>query len=345
MKKIIFFSLILSFLFSSCAMHVNRMITKSYAPLESDSPVEIFFSRDEIPEQNETLGVIVVRDGGMTVRCDFATVINIVKDETRKVGGNAAFISEHIPPSIWRSTCHQMTAVLLKTGSDFIQRNDATENIPTADIIAPRILKPERTQPSMQMGISAGYGWRTAKIHPDLDAATKHYIGKLMSGINIDASFDYFINDFNGIGIMYSTYRASADTWATNEYNQSGNFLTRDAINFIAPTYTARLLINDRFFLNLKMGIGYIGYTSRATFLQSTTTVSGATLGTHFGVGAEYKITEKIGLYTNFATTSGVLNRLNVNENGRTRVVEFNSGEGEGLGQVAISLGFRFFFN
>ena len=343
MKKYIFFLIISGFLFSSCAMHVNRMITKSYAPHESDSPVEIFFSRDEIPEQTETLGVIVVRDGGMTIRCDFATVINIVKDETRKVGGNAAFISEHIPPSIWRSTCHQMTAVLLKTG-DFIQRNDTVENVSTAEIVAPRILRPERTQPSMQIGISVGYGWRTARISPNLPAAERHYIGQLMSGIHIDASFDYFINDFNGIGIMYSTYRASADGWATIN-GQSGGLLTRDAINFIAPTYTARLIIGESFFLNLKVGIGYIGYVSRATFLRDQTTVSGATLGTHFGIGAEYKVTEVFGLFANVAATSGVLNRLNVDNNGRKSVIRLESGQGEGLGHANVSLGFRLHFN
>jgi len=346
MKKVILFSFFLCILFNSCSPPVvGKMITKSYAPYETVFPVEVYYSKTEIPIQSESLGIVNVRDNGFSTNCDSTTVIGLIKGEARKVGGNAVYISEHIRPSFWGSTCHQMTGTLLKVG-DFSQITDSTNsNIPTSDIADVRIMKPERKYPSMRLGINAGYGYRTAKLADGMDDAEKYYMKKLMSGLNLEAAFDYFISDYWGIGLMYSGYHAKADIWGTNELGQGGSYLTKTSINFIAPALLFRSPIGESFFLDIKFGIGYIGYGSKDSFLDDYyMKYNGASVGMHFGVGLEYKMTDNIGLFLNASSTTGAVRKFTVNENGYINTVELDDGQAEGLGNSSIGLGVRFHF-
>ena len=73
---------------------------------------------DEIPDKSEILGECKIGDSGFSTKCDYNTVLETLKSEARKVGGNAIKITKHKSPD-FGSTCHRMTATILKLTNDF----------------------------------------------------------------------------------------------------------------------------------------------------------------------------------------------------------------------------------
>ena len=66
------------------------------------------------PENAEILGTVKVGESGFTTQCTYDIVIENAKLEARKVGGNAIKIIRHKPPSAFGSSCHRITAKILK---------------------------------------------------------------------------------------------------------------------------------------------------------------------------------------------------------------------------------------
>lgn len=55
------------------------------------------------------IGQIEIKDGGLTLNCDYETIKQLAKDEALKLGGNCLVITEHRKPNQW-STCHRIKA-------------------------------------------------------------------------------------------------------------------------------------------------------------------------------------------------------------------------------------------
>lgn len=77
-----------------------HMTHEPFAVIEQDTFDRAMFSK---------IGEIEIKDSGMTLQCDFATVKSLAKDEALKLGGNCIIITEHREPSTW-STCHRIKA-------------------------------------------------------------------------------------------------------------------------------------------------------------------------------------------------------------------------------------------
>lgn len=342
MNKFIFSSaLIVALLAVSCTPKVGRSISKTYAPLPLNEPVEIYLDRESVPSGAEQLGTVKISDSGFTNKCDSASVVEHIKNEARQIGGNAAVITKHTRPSFWGSTCHQMEASLLNI-SDFSAPPSLDAQMAESTSKAPRLL------PSMKIAANFGYGWRTAKTI-DTDAAMKDYINDLKSGPVWDASFNYYFNDSYGLGLLYNAYSANANAMASRDINYDGvidgygNLNTKDNITFIGPAFLIRLSQNQTWIFNMSVGIGYIGYTSKATFLNETIKTTGATVGFQAGVGVEYKFSKNWGIGADLSSISGLLNQVTLNENGRKSTIKLPEDQREGLGNIRLSMGVRYY--
>lgn len=86
---------------------------KTYAPLDYREEVRVFEIEEKIPSDAEKLGTIKVGDSGFSIKCNYATVIDKAKMESRKVGGNVLKITKHKRPDLW-SSCHRITADIYK---------------------------------------------------------------------------------------------------------------------------------------------------------------------------------------------------------------------------------------
>ncbi len=99
---------------SSCNPKISTSLVKSYPPIDYRQEIVVIGLNDTVPDSSETLGVVKIGDTGFSTNCGYDIVINIAKLEARKAGGNAIKITEHIPPSIMGSSCHRITAKIIK---------------------------------------------------------------------------------------------------------------------------------------------------------------------------------------------------------------------------------------
>ncbi|MGI6479050.1 MAG: hypothetical protein ACOX0M_06365 [Salinivirgaceae bacterium] len=115
MKKLIGFSIISALiLLNSCNPRVSTSISKTYPPIDYKQDVVVIGLNQPEPDNSEVLGQVKIGDTGFTTNCDFSTVVDKAKLEARKTGGNAIKIIEHKPPTAMGSSCHRITAKILK---------------------------------------------------------------------------------------------------------------------------------------------------------------------------------------------------------------------------------------
>ncbi|MBK8884482.1 MAG: hypothetical protein IPN67_19635 [Bacteroidales bacterium] len=106
---------------SSCAPKISTTVNKNYPALDYREEVMVFGLQDSVPANSEVLGVIKVGDPGFASDCGWDVVIDKAKIEARKAGGNAIKITEHIPPSALGSSCHRITAKILKVENSVLK--------------------------------------------------------------------------------------------------------------------------------------------------------------------------------------------------------------------------------
>lgn len=98
----------------SCSPKAVTNLTTTYKPLDYDQEIVVIGLEQNIPEGSEELGRVKIGDSGFTTNCGYETVINKAKEEARKAGGNSIKITEHKPPTMMGSSCHRITATILK---------------------------------------------------------------------------------------------------------------------------------------------------------------------------------------------------------------------------------------
>lgn len=130
---------IFSILFYSCSPKISTSLKNSYAPIDYAEDIVVLGVDDHIPSDSEILGEIKIGDTGFSTNCDYNTVIELAKLEARKVGGNALKITDHKLPSIMGSSCHRITAEILKVAdidkiAEIIQIEEVDPNVDYATL-------------------------------------------------------------------------------------------------------------------------------------------------------------------------------------------------------------------
>jgi hypothetical protein len=305
-------------------------MAKSYPSLPPDAPVKVFYKED-IPAGSEEIGQVRISDTGFSTNCDSLTVINRIKNEARKAGGNAVLITKHKKPSVWGSSCHQMTATVMNV-SDFLGKSLALDDV--KEDADPVLLAKSKVLPRFNLAINGGYGWRTAKMADGIEELEKDYLKNLMSGFVWNASVNYYFNDNYGLGLSYSAYSAS-----TSLYDLKSN----DKITYVGPAFLMRFSQNQKWIFNMSLGMGYMGYSSTHKRDEGQIKLTGGTVGIETAIGAEYKLSQNWGIGATLSTHSGLLNSMTVNQNGRKQTVDLDKNEKEGLGQIRIAVGLRYY--
>jgi len=342
MRQAFFGSLLL--LFTACSPRVGTMATKTYPPLNADSPVVVYLYQTDIPQGTESLGKVKVSDTGVSTKCDSVTVINLIKNEARKIGGNAVCITDHIRPSFWGGSCHQMAAILLKV-NDSNQSNRPEDNSVT-EFTEVRNTAIKSTLPKFKIGANIGYGWRTAKLSSELRGDIRDFYEKMMSGIIWDGSFYYYFNDYYGVGLLYSSYYTSNSIYAQfMPTGETGKLNSKHTITFIGPAFAMRAVTNDqKWIFNLNLGIGYLGYYANETLNSHYLKQDGATVGFLTNLGGEYKFDKHWGVGVDLSLIGGLLRKINIDEDGIKSTYIYKDGLEEGIGQFRLTTGLRYYF-
>ena len=332
-KQILLLAIIASFLLTACNPRVVTHISKSYPPTAPSEGIAVFSKDTDISTFDaEILGTVVVFDGVATTNCDSNTVVHFAKKEARKVGGNAIFITRHQQPS-FSNTCHKIEGLIVKL------------NNPSSILIFTDETRKTRTLPRMQIGLDGGYAWRPVRV-PDVSHPIMQEIyNGLNSGPMWSVSSKYYFNDNVGIALHYSTYSANSKVYDVQHTatRKVGDLYFKDRIKYIGPDYTMRFAINKTWLFNVDVGLGYISYTEKERFLDKNVKWHGATLGTHFLLGTEYKFHKNWGIGVSASSTSGTLNKMTREENGIKSTIRY-----EGffwLAHISALAGLRFYIN
>ncbi len=215
-----------------------------------------------------------------------------------------------------------------------------------AELVQWKDYQSKRQLPRAVLKLDAGYGWRTAETSDQLSGALLEYVEHLKSGFAWNGSFDYFFRDMLGFRIAFYQYRASHSDMVLNSISgKKGDMYTKDQITYIGPALVFRLPFgHDLWVFDANVGLGYIGYREKMTFANEYINFNGASVGFQTGVGLEYKIIPHLGIGINMLVTSGLITEFHYDNNGVKSIQSLDIDEGEGLGQISLGIGLRYYF-
>ncbi len=344
MKKLIFF-FAMGYLLCACNPKITTSVLKKYPALNDTAFVAVYKDSNKVPSKWVTLGNVSAKDGGSTMKCDSSTMINLVKQEARKLGGNAVYINNHLRPS-FKSSCHQFDATVLRINAT---ANDSTLAADTQYWQKSISSSPVKAKPPVAtLGFNAGWGWRTAEIATNLSPQQRAVFEDLMNGWSFDIFGDYYFTDYIGMRLVYSQYNANTDK---DLQNYQGEILAKpnDRILFVGPAFMLRLSsANAKWLFNLGIGVGYNRFKEKFTlkdYNNINASFSGNTVGGYFALGVDYRFDKNWGIGLNYSAIAGALNEMTMEANGHKSTIELEEDEREGIGVGNLQLGLRYYFN
>lgn len=302
MKAANFFAGTTLLLLTACSPKVTTHITKAYPGVIPADSVHVIELGETIPNTAQMIGRVSVADRSTSINCRYDQVLRLAQEATGKNGGNGLAITDHLKPSPWGSSCHQISGLMLRLSDmevDTLKVNSLQDMVDLDHLVA-RKRKEERRAPSSTFEGSIGYGWITSKLY-DADG----YSMGSKSGLEWKLSYEYTWSSGWGIGLQYSGFRTSFP---------GGNMM----LSYIAPEWVARYRWNK---LILKAGLGIGAFLYHEPFYNS------AGVGAHVTVGLEYMLTNHWGVGVSLNTVNGTLpdrGDVILNDNERTGVSRIN---------------------
>jgi hypothetical protein len=114
--KCLFMALGLSLVLSACSPRVLTQATPSAHAITAAPGFLVIKETDTFTGPAEEVGDIEIKDSGLTLSCDYETVIARATKEAQKLGANVLKIYEHRLPDNW-STCHRIKAKALRVAN------------------------------------------------------------------------------------------------------------------------------------------------------------------------------------------------------------------------------------
>lgn len=352
--------LLVTVVFCSCSPKIRTSVSEKHEKLNEIDKVVIFNAKSELPSNYSKIGTTKIGDTGFTTTCDLNTVLEKAKIEARKSGANALLITEHLYPSTFGSTCHRITADLLRI------ENTAVYNQPiiTKDTI--QLISSSKVVTANEVVYGPGYGFKTSKFlvtanvgqsfrvasSPDgLNSEQKEYLKKLKSGLSYDISAYYLKEGRTGFGLKYNVYKSSGTIHNQQITLDNGAIVTGDfsddiTISFIGPSFILTEGEHARVGeANLELALGYLSYQNKSTIIGSPLKITGANLGMIGGMGYHFRITPHFLLGPQVNFVGGVLKKFKYKyPDGSTETIKLKDDEFENLWRIDLAIGAKFRF-
>lgn len=357
-----YFLLLITIAFCSCSPKIRTSVSEKHEKLDNKSNVVVFTNKTELPANFSTIGTVKIGDTGFTTNCDFITVLEAAKTEARKNGANAFLITEHLYPSVFGSSCHRISADLLRieNTADYgtpkivkhsIQSGDSLKVVESAVIkYGPTYYRTSKSSGFLLLA-NVAQSFRVASSPDGLNSEQKKYMKKLKSGLSYDISAYYLKDDRTGFGLKYNVYKSSGtirnqQITLNDGINYQGDFSDDITISFIGPSFILTEGKNARVGeANLELAIGYMAYRNNSTIIGSPLKITGSNLGMIAGMGYHFRITPHflLGAQANFV--GGVLRKLKYEyPNGSTETIKLDDEEIENLWRIDLAVGAKFRF-
>lgn len=289
-------------LMTACSPKVVTHIVKTYSnPVPTDS-VYVIGLGETVPNTAETIGRVSVVDRGSSTNCRYDQVLHLAQEATGKIGGNGLVLTNHIKPSFWGSSCHQISGLMLRLSDmevDTLKMNPVQDMI-DLNLVVAKEQKASRKVPANTLEASIGYGWITSQLY-DYDGASLGHKG----GLEWKLSYEYIWSSGWGIGLQYSGFKTSIPGGDIN-------------LTYLAPEWVGRTKF-DKWILKYGLGVGLVLYHDPL--------YNASGVGVHATLGTEYMLSDHWGLGMSVNTVSGSLPQqgdMKLKENERSGVVRFN---------------------
>lgn len=195
---------------------------------------------------------------------------------------------------------------------------------------------PQPKKPSkFSISAGAGFGFRTAKVSPNLESQEYEDEKSMLTGISFFIAPRYQLNDTYSIGINYRQFSASKNN---SDYSIVGaNIYANQKRNiyYIGPSLHYHY-IQEHAELNGFMSVGYIGFVGDIDiFLEGkhfrTTTLTGANLGIEIGLEYLWRIAPNLYAGASFGYTMGALSKIKEKTGSDAKTIKLEDDEREGL--------------
>ncbi|MBC7913707.1 MAG: hypothetical protein H7Y07_06250 [Pyrinomonadaceae bacterium] len=343
MYKYVFLALI-TISIASCSPKIITKTDKTYPALGFDKEVVVIALSDNIPSNAIEIGVIKIKDNGLSLNCSWNAVIEKAKTEARKIGGNGLKITQHTPPNLL-SSCHQITATVLKINNTEIIKDEPPKAPPIT-------VKPKANTDYNRFTIGAHGGWSymTAKISKQVPADFKQYIRELKSGYHFGGDVSYNWSEQMGAGLKYSNFRTQnmvqniTATDNTTGQTRTGRLQDDVSIHFIGPAYYNKFVSrNKKTVISSGLSIGYLSYKNNGVIIDNFI-LTGNTIGFAFDFGVDAMLSKELGLGFKFANTSGSLSELEKNDGRTTQSIKLKDDQRESISRIDLSIGLKYYF-
>lgn len=200
------------------------------------------------------------------------------------------------------------------------------------------------------ISISGGYSYRIAKIHPDVPSDMVGYMNKLKSGYHLSGDITYFISKEYGIGLKYSTFRASNEMsnvyliYEDGSQSRVGTISDDMNISFYAPSLSYRLP-NKRNTAELvsTLSTGIIHYKNESVAIDPYL-YTGITLGFQLSLGYNIKTSENMAIGFKASYLGGTILEYEIDDGSKIETIELEPENYETMRRLDISIGLRFIF-
>lgn len=304
MKRTNLFTILFLLFITACSSpKVVTNIVKSYPNVIPADSVHVIGLGEKVPNTAETIGRVSVVDRGTSINCRYDQVLFLAQEATGKAGGNGLVLTNHLKPSFWGSSCHQISGLMLRLSDREIDtlKNNPVQDMIDLDLVIANEQRERRKVPANTFEASIGYGWLVSKLYD----ANGHSLGS-KGGVDWKLSYEYTWGSGWGVGMQYSGFKMSS-----SEADMM--------LSYIAPELVSRTKIN-KWILKASLGVGLFIYD------DSVYKTSG--VGYHASIGAEYMISKNWGVGLTLNTISASLPSqadFKLKENERSGISRINA--------------------
>ncbi len=201
----------------------------------------------------------------------------------------------------------------------------------------------------VSLKVYGGYSQLLAKISDQIPAELESYTKDLKSGYHFGGDLGFFWSKTSGMGLKYVIFKTKNEGsyYVNRGFNSGFSTSIKDniTINFIAPTYYAKAILNDNksaFYTNLSLGL--MTYKNLAT-LESEYKISSSMLGGSVEIGFDIAILNNLSLNFGTGVVAGAFKNYKIDgissDYGNQDVETQNP---ENLTRLDLSGGLRFSF-
>lgn len=331
----------LGLLMGACSPYIKTTVSHYYPPLGPDKTITVFEPGDSLKGPYKDLGTVFVGDNGFTVNCQYDRMLGVAMEEARKSGGDALYITGHFYPSIFGSSCHRISARILRLDSAFA--SDTAQQ----PLVVPQIKVKDNDFPRFRFAVNGGWSYIISTTDDYNDKILRDYYKDFKSGYHYGGEAEYFISKAIGFGVEYLRFNTATDKIGihatyndgSEEYGYMKDNVTTD---YVGLSFLVRHLSRSRkHTIIMLLSYGYTRYNDDFIFIDHYK-LTGETVGSHMSLGYDYSLSENLSLGLSASLFEGFLTSYTLDDGSVKVKKKLNSDNYLGFNHFDLAFGIRY---